>query len=185
MSTRHERIDGRLKDFILAQPVFFVATTPSAPDGHLNLSPKGLTGSFVVLDPRRVAYLDYTGSGAEGIAHLRDDGRIVIMFCAFAGPPNIVRLHGRGRVHFPGDPGFAQLFPLFADPRPAAPRAVVDVTVTRVSDSCGYAVPLMAYQGDRDLLPRYFERKSPEEIARYRAKKNTASIDGLPAVPPR
>ena len=183
MAKRYEQIDGRLKDFILAQPVFFVGTAPSAPDGHLNISPKGLAGSFIVLDPLRVAYLDYTGSGAEGLAHLRDDGRIVIMFCAFAGPPTIVRLHGRGRVHFPGEPDFDRLFPLFTDPRPAAPRIVVEVEVTRVSDSCGYGVPLMSYEGERDLLIRYFEPKSADEVAAYWAKKNATSIDGLPAVP--
>ncbi len=183
MAKRHEQIDRRLADFILAQPVFFVGTAPSGSDGHLNISPKGLTGSFLVLDPLRVAYLDYSGSGAESIAHLRDDGRIVIMFCAFTGPPNIVRLHGRGQVHFPADPVYARLFPLFADPRPAAPRAVVEVEVTRVSDSCGYGVPLLSYDGDRDLLSRYFERKSPEEITEYWARKNATSIDGLPAVP--
>jgi hypothetical protein len=182
MGKRYDRIDGRLREFILAQPVFFVGTAPSAPDGHLNVSPKGLAGSFAVLDPLRVAYLDYGGSGAETIAHLRDDGRIVIMFCAFAGPPNIVRLHGRGRVHFPDDPRYTELYPLFADPKPG-PRTVIEVEVTRVADSCGYSVPLMAYESDRDLLPRFWARKSPEEVAEYQARKNATSIDGLPAVP--
>jgi hypothetical protein len=183
MGKQYERIDERLREFILAQPLFFVGTAPSAPDGHLNISPKGLAGSFLVLDPLRVAYLDYSGSGAETIAHLRDEGRIVIMFCAFAGPPDIVRLHGRGRVHFAGEPRFAELFALFPAPLPAAPRTVIEVEVDRVSDSCGFAVPLMDYQGDRDLLPRYFERKAAEEILDYWARKNAVSIDGLPAVP--
>jgi hypothetical protein len=182
MGKRYEQIDGRLRGFILAQPLFFVGTAPSRPDGHLNISPKGLAGSFVILDPLRVAYLDYGGSGAETIAHLLDDGRIVIMFCAFTGPPNIVRLHGRGRVHFPSDPRFAELYPLFETPLPGA-RTVIEVEVSRVADSCGYAVPLMSYQGDRDLLPRFWERKSPAEVVEYRAKKNATSVDGLPAVP--
>ena len=182
MGKLHERIDGRLREFILAQPVFFVGTAPGTPDGHLNISPKGLAGSFAVLDPLRVAYLDYGGSGAETIAHLRDDGRIVLMFCAFSGPPNIVRLHGRGRVHFDGDARYAELLPLFGEPLPG-PRSVIEVAVTRVADSCGYSVPLMSYEGDRDLLPRFWERKSPQDVLDYRATKNATSIDGLPAVP--
>src|SRR5207247_8716609 len=160
-----------LCEFILAQPVFFVGTAPGRPDGHLNISPKGLAGSFVVLDPLRVAYLDYGGSGAETIAHLRDDGRIVIMFCAFEGPPNIVRLRGRGRVHLEHEPRFAQLYCLFPDPKPG-PRTVIEVEVDRVSNSCGYAVPLMRYQGDRDLLPRFWIRKSRRQIRNYRAERN-------------
>jgi pyridoxamine 5'-phosphate oxidase-like protein len=182
MGKRYEQIDERLRDFILAQPVFFVGTAPSAPDGHLNVSPKGLSGSFAVLGPHRVAFLDYGGSGAETIAHLRDDGRIVLMFCAFAGPPNIVRLHGYGVAHLEPDAGFAELVRHFPDRHPGA-RAVVDVAVDRISDSCGYGVPLMAYQGDRDLLPRFWERKSAEQVAQYRVTKNATSIDGLPAIP--
>ncbi len=182
MGKRYERIDGRLREFILAQPVFFVGTAPGGAGGHLNISPKGLSGSFVVLDPLRVAFLDYGGSGAETIAHLRDDGRIVIMFCSFAGPPNIVRLHGHGRVHLQGDPRFAELLPIFAAARPGT-RSIIEVEVSRVADSCGYGVPLMSYEGDRDLLTRYWERKSPEEIAEYRATRNATSIDGRPAIP--
>jgi hypothetical protein len=182
MGKRYEQIDGRLREFILSQPVFFVGTAPSAPDGHLNVSPKGLTGSFAVLGPHRVAFLDYGGSGAETIAHLRDDGRIVLMFCAFEGPPNIVRLHGHGVVHLDEAPGFAALAGEFPDRHPGS-RAIVEVTVDRISDSCGYGVPLMAYQGDRDLLPRFWERKSAEQVAEYRGLKNATSIDGLPAIP--
>ena len=182
MGKVHERIDGRLREFILAQPVFFVGTAPASPEGHLNISPKGLLGSFAVLDELRVAYLDYGGSGAETVAHLRDDGRIVLMFCAFAGPPNIVRLHGLGTVHFPDDPGFAGLLPAFGEPA-TIPRTIIEVAVSRVSDSCGYSVPLMSYEDDRDLLPRYWERKTPAEVLAYRVQKNATSIDGLPAIP--
>jgi hypothetical protein len=182
MGKQYEQIDGRLRELILAQPVFFVGTVPAAPDGHLNISPKGLLGSFVVLDEHRVAYLDYGGSGAETIAHLRDDGRIVLMFCAFAGPPNIVRLHGRGTVHFDDSLRFAELLPLFGEPA-TLPRTIIEVAVTRVADSCGYSVPLMGYEGDRDLLPRYWERKTPQDVVRYRVEKNATSIDGLPAIP--
>jgi hypothetical protein len=184
MSKLHEAIDEGLRDFILAQPVFFVGSAPSDVDGNVNISPKGMGGNLAVLDTHRVAYRDYGGSGAETIAHLRDNGRIVLMFCAFSGPPNIVRLHGRGRVHLPGSPEFAALSRAFeADPQPGL-RTIIEVEVSRVSDSCGFAVPLMTFEGDRDLLSRYWARKSPEEIREYWAKKNATSIDGLPAIDP-
>jgi hypothetical protein len=182
MSKVHEAIDDRLREFILAQPMFFVGTAPSDVDGHVNVSPKGMAGCFAVLGPHRVAYLDFGGSGAETIAHLRDNGRIVLMFCAFQGPPNIVRLHGRGTVHRPGEPRYGELEPRF----PAAPgpgrRTVIEVEVTRVSDSCGFAVPLMRHEADRDLLTQFWSRKSPAETRDYWIKKNSASIDGLPAL---
>lgn len=183
MGQVYEAVEGRLRDFLLAQHVFFVGTAPSGVDGHVNVSPKGLTGCFAVPGGRRVAYLDYTGSGAETIAHLRDNGRIVLMFCAFEGPPKIVRLHGRGSVVLPDAPGFAELLAAFPTaPRRHGLRSIVDVTVTRISDSCGYAVPLMEYQGDRDVLARSYARKSPEELATYRATRNSVSLDGLPAL---
>ncbi len=141
MSAVHPAIDDRLAAFMLAQPVFFVGTAPAGGEGHVNVSPKGLAGSFAVLGPHEVAYLDLTGSGAETIAHLRDDGRICLMFCAFEGPPNIVRLHGRGEVVLPDAPAFAALADRFAD-HPGR-RAVIRVDVDRVSDSCGYAVPCL------------------------------------------
>lgn len=182
MGQMYEAIDGRLREFLLAQRVFFVGTAPSGVDGHVNVSPKGLLGCLAVLDERRVAYLDFTGSGAETIAHLRENGRIVLMFCAFEGPPKIVRLHGRGTVVRPDDPGFTEMLAAF----PAAPdrhglRSIIDVAVTRISDSCGYAVPLMEYQDDRDLLARSQARRSAEELAAYRASRNAMSLDGLPA----
>ena len=176
----HESIDDRLRHFILDQPVFFVATAPSGAEGHVNLSPKGMNGTFAVLGPHRVAYLDYHGSGAETIAHLRDNGRITLMFCAFQGPPNIVRLHGTGRAVAVTDPEFAALLPTFGAPDTHGASSIIDVDVHRVSDSCGYAVPLMAYEGDRDLLIRAHARRDDEALARYRREKNAASIDGLP-----
>lgn len=178
MGQVHERIDGRLRAFVEAQPMFFVATAPSGPDGHVNLSPKGIAGSFVVLDEHTVAYLDLTASGAETIAHLRDNGRITLMFCAFEGPPNIVRLYGRGRFVTLYDDGFAELAALFPETRGA--RAVIVVEVDRVSDSCGYGVPRMALEGERDLLPQHMERKGVDGQAEYRRLKNRVSIDGLP-----
>jgi hypothetical protein len=174
-------IDDRMREFIAAQRMFFVATAPSGSDGHVNVSPKGGTGSLAVLDERRVAYLDYTGSGAETIAHLRDNGRITVMFCAFDGPPSIVRLYGRGVPLLPGQDGFAALLTAFPAPQRGL-RAIIDVRITRVSDSCGFQVPLMAYTGDRDLLVRWAGRKNDEELARYRATHNARSVDGLPAL---
>jgi hypothetical protein len=182
MAKVYESIEGRLREFLLAQPVFFVATAPSAPDGLVNLSPKGGHGSFAVLDGLRVAYLDYTGSGVETIAHLRENGRIVLMFCAFAGPPKIVRLHGRGRPVLPGADGFDDLLAAFDRAPEPGLRSVIAVDVRRVSDSCGYAVPLMDYLGDRDLLAQSNGRKSAEEVAEYQATRNATSLDGLPGL---
>jgi hypothetical protein len=184
MAKLYESIDARLRDFVLAQRMFFVATAPSGDGGHVNVSPKGMSGTFAVLGEHRVAYLDYHGSGAETIAHLRQNGRITLMFCAFDGPPKIVRLHGRGAAVEVTDPACAPLLAPFAEP-PHVPdlhglRAVITVDVDRVSDSCGYAVPLMSYEGDRDLLVRAHSRRSAEDLADYRATRNAASIDGLP-----
>jgi hypothetical protein len=170
-----------LRAFIEAQPMFFVATAPSDAGGHVNVSPKGMGGTFAVLGELRVAYLDYHGSGAETIAHLNENGRITLMFCAFDGPPNIVRLHGRGRavpVTSPEYPDLLRVFP--SPPDTHGVRSVIDVEVQRVSDSCGYAVPLMSYEGDRDLLIRSHGRRTDEDLAEYRRVKNGVSIDGKP-----
>lgn len=179
MSKVHEKIDGRLREFIERQHVFFVATAPLAADGHVNLSPRGIPGTAVVADGRTFAWLDGSGSGSETIAHLRENGRITVMFCAFEGPPNIVRLHGTGRVVSVYDEEYAAWAPRFAD-LPGA-RAVVVVDVERVSDSCGYGVPLMDFAGDRDLLQQYFGRRGESGSADYRRRKNRTSLDGLPA----
>ena len=178
----HDAIDGRLRSFIEAQHVFFVATAPLAADGHVNVSPKGLD-TFRVLGEHEVVYLDLTGSGSETVAHLRENGRVTIMFCAFEGPPNIVRLHGTGRYVSLDDDGFDSYRRLFPD-HPGA-RGVVVVDVHRVSDSCGYAVPLMSHDGDRDLLTRWADNRGDDGLVAYRATKNAASIDGLPALDPR
>ena len=180
MGRVHEQIGEREAAFLGRQHVFFVATAPSGEDGHVNLSPKGIDGSFAVLDPTTVAYLDLTGSGAETIAHLRDNGRIVLMFCAFEGAPRIVRLHGRGEAVLPGDPRFASLRARFPE-RPGI-RSVIVVTVERVSDSCGFGVPVYQYRHERDELVDWAERKGPAGLVRYREEKNATSIDGLPAL---
>jgi len=181
MGEVHERLDARLVAWLEAQPVFFVATAPVDSSGLVNCSPKGLAGTFRVVDERRVAYLDLTGSGIETVAHLRENGRIVLMFCAFDGPPRIVRLHGAGRVITTEDVEFDQLLPGFS-PHPGV-RSIIVVDISRIADSCGYAVPLMTYQGDRDLLDRSAAKKGPVKLVEYRAARNALSLDGLPGLP--
>jgi hypothetical protein len=161
------------------QPVFFVAPAPLAPDGHVNVSPKGLD-TLAVLDPLTVAWLDLTGSGVETIAHLRDNGRITVMFCAFEGPPRILRLHGHARVLDLDDERAAPLLARFPD-YPGR-RAVITVAVERISTSCGYGVPLLEYRAERSTLVEWAQRKGPDGIADYHVAKNSYSIDGLPGV---
>src|SRR4051812_32398641 len=175
MGKVYERLDDRLAAFIGRQHVFFVGTAPTEPDGHLNVSPKGLD-TFRILGPNSVAYLDLTGSGIETVAHLRQNGRVTIMFCAFEGRPLVVRLHGRGLVVEPGDSEWDTLISHF--PEYPGVRSVVVVDVERVADSCGYAVPLYEYKGERSQLIAYAERKGPEGMEQYKAEKNRASIDG-------
>jgi hypothetical protein len=177
----YDQLDERLQGWIAAQLLFFVATTPSGPGGHVNLSPKGHADTFALLDEQTVAYLDLTGSGAETIAHLRDNGRITLMFCAFSDPPRILRLHGHGRVVLPGDDRWEDLAARFPVRRGA--RAVVVVEVERIADCCGYAVPLYDYVGGRDLLDQWTARKDDAALAAYRVQHNSISIDGLPALP--
>lgn len=178
MGKLHPAIDDKLRAFIEAQPVFFVATAPLSGDGHINLSPRGLRGTFRVLDDHTFAWLDVTGSGSETVAHLRENGRITVMFCAFEGPPTIVRLHGTGRVVPLGDPEYASLAAHFDDL--SAARAVIVVSAERISDSCGYGVPHLAYVEDRDVLPLWLTKKGESGSAEYRRQKNAVSIDGLP-----
>jgi len=180
-------IDERMAAWIARQRLFFVATAPRD-GGRVNLSPKGPIETLRVLGPHRVAYLDRIGSGAETAAHLRDDGRITIMLCAFEGPPRIVRLHGRGAFTPAGDPSFEQrLAQTGLDPLglPEVNRAIVEVDVERVSDSCGYGVPLMAYEGEREQTTRWartkLRKEGPDALRRYVEERNATSIDGLPA----
>jgi hypothetical protein len=179
----YAEIEPSLRDFILRQQVFFVATAPSGEVGHVNCSPKGLD-SFRILGGTRVAYLDFTGSGAETIAHARQNGRIVIMFCAFEGPPKIVRLHGQAHVVEPDAAAFPELFAVFGRASRLGVRAILSVDVTRISDSCGFGVPLYQHEGPRDQLPKWAERKGADGVAAYVREKNATSIDGLPAVTP-
>lgn len=182
MGKVYEAIEGPIAAFIAAQKMWFVATAPDAPDGHVNLSPKGFDG-FRILGPHEVAYLDFVGSGAETLAHLRQNGRIVLCFCAFDGPPKIVRLHGRGVAIQPGEPGFDALRAQFPEvPVEAALRSIIRVEVTRIADSCGYGIPLYEYQGERSQLAAWAERKGEDALAEYQRDHNAVSLDGLPAL---
>ncbi len=172
-------ITTELAAWIAAQPLFFVASAPLSGDGHVNLSPRGLD-SLRVLGPLEVALYDLTGSGNETAAHLAENGRITLMFCAFEGAPRILRLYGRGEVVRPADPGWQRLQPHFADALPQA-RQIIRVKVTRVQTSCGYGVPLMSLQGQRDELLSWSEKKGEEGLQLYQRRNNHHSIDGLPA----
>jgi hypothetical protein len=182
-------IDDRLAEWIAAQTLFFVASAPLAAEGHVNVSPKGPIGTLRVLDERTIAYLDVVGSGAETIAHLRENGRVVIMLCAFSGPPRIVRLHGRGEVILAEDERFDALAQRCAFEEPgvaAARRSIILTHVTRVADSCGYGVPLMSFEGLRPHADAWAEKKvrvgGTEALRDYQREKNGTSLDGLAAV---
>ncbi len=179
MGQLSDTIDHSLEGFIRAQQMFFVGTAPLNATGHINLSPKGLD-TLRVLDPRTLAYLDYVGSGAETIAHLRENGRIVVMLCAFQGAPRIVRFHGRGSVIEPQDQAFNQLRELF--PAEPAARAIVRVSIERIADSCGYGVPVYAFEGHRSQLQDWAARKGDRGLHEYQEQKNRVSINGLPAL---
>jgi hypothetical protein len=179
MAKLFESITAELSAWIGAQHLFFVATAPLAEDGLVNCSPKGLN-TFAVLGPTTVAYLDLTGSGVETVAHLRENGRIVVMFCALEGAPRIVRLHGTGIAVEPHAPEFQDLRVHFPD-LPGI-RSIIKVDVARISDSCGFGVPLYVYMGERDALLRSAEKKGAEGVRDYQAKNNATSIDGLPGL---
>ena len=189
MGKVYDGIDERLRHWIAAQPMFFVGTAPLDGDGHVNVSPKAPVQSLQVLDEHTVAYLDLVGSGAETIAHVRENGRIVIMLCAFSGPPRIVRLHGRGELITPGDERFSELLERLPFVQPAAPesrRAIILVSVVRVADSCGYGVPLMRVEGSRPHMDAWAAKRlrtrGADALLEYQREKNSTSIDGLAAL---
>jgi hypothetical protein len=182
MGKSYDTITPELSHWIERQHIFFVATAPLADDGLINCSPKGMD-TFRILGPREVAYLDLTGSGIETVAHSRENGRIVFMFCSFEGPPQIVRLHGTGEVYFPGSPQYESLSSSF--PAYIGSRAIVHARLTQISDSCGYGVPRYRYQSDRDTLIRWAESKGQDGLTDYRQAKNARSLDGLPGLPVR
>jgi predicted pyridoxine 5'-phosphate oxidase superfamily flavin-nucleotide-binding protein len=189
MGRIYERIDDHQRAWIARQALFFVGTAPLDGDGHVNVSPKGPIGSLRVLDDHTVAYLDLVGSGAETIAHIRENGRVVVMLCAFDGPPRILRLHGRGEVVPAGTPRFDALLAQAGFEQPEvleSQRAVIVVHVTRIADSCGYGVPLMDYAGERPHQAKSSAKRirvhGPDAYVDYQREKNSLSIDGLPAV---
>lgn len=177
MAKLHEQITDHLAEFIRAQPMFFVASAPLSAQGHVNVSPKGLD-CFRILSPMQVAYQDGTGSGNETSAHLIENGRITVMFCAFSGPPNILRLYGQGRTVLPSSAEWPALAAHF--PRHPSTRQIIVVDVERVQTSCGFGVPLMDFVGQRDTMERWADAKGPEGITAYRHEKNEVSLDGLP-----
>jgi len=182
----YDTLDDSLRRWLGQQPMFFVATAPDDPEGHVNLSPKGGAGLFQVLGPTTVAYLDLVGSGVETVAHLRENGRIALMFNAFSGPPKIVRLHGKGRVAAEGSPEFEALLPQFpvTDQTRSAARGIVVVEVRRISDSCGFGVPRMELVAERDQFARWSAQQRAKHGERWKQRymlaTNTTSIDGLP-----
>jgi hypothetical protein len=175
----YAKITPKLSEFISRQHLFFVASAPLAADGHVNLSPKGLD-SFCILSPLRVAYLDWVGSGNETSAHLHENGRITFMFCAFAGPPNILRLYGRGHTVLPGHAEWAELSQKFPLRDFTGVRQIIMADITRVQTSCGFGVPRYEYQGERDQLPRWVDTQGGREgIEAYIQENNRTSMDGL------
>ena len=191
MGRTYDAIDERWTEWIGKQAMFFVATAPLAGDGHVNVSPKGPIGSLRVLDPHTVAYLDVFGSGTETIGHLRENGRIVVMLCAFEGPPRILRLHGRGEVLRPGDEAFDAVLAQagFDDlGLPESRRAIIRVAVQRIADSCGYGVPLMSQEGAREHYPKSVAKAlrtdGAEGYERTRTERSGRTLDGLPALEP-
>ena len=180
MGKVYETIGPEIREWMSGQRMFFVATAPRSDGGMINLSPKG-HDTLRVLDDRTIAFLDYGGSGVETIAHLRENGRIVIMMCAFEGPPKIFRFHGSGDVVTPRDPEFPELAGSF-DRSELGIRAIVRVSVSRISDSCGYGVPLYEYQSQRRTSPNYIRSRGAERIRAYQEENNLESLDGLPGI---
>jgi hypothetical protein len=178
MGKVHDEITSELKEFILAQSLFFTGTAPLSATGHVNVSPKGLN-TFRVLSPRTVAYLDLTGSGNETAAHLIENGRIVFMFCSFAAKPQILRLHGKGRVILPDAEEWQSLWSHF--PTLAGARQIIFADIHRVQTSCGFGVPLLHHGSERDALIKWARNKGDPGLEEYRRTKNATSIDGLPA----
>lgn len=175
MAKFYNAISPELRTFIENQKIFF--TGSAATDGRVNVSPKGMD-SLRILGPNRVAWLNLTGSGNETAAHLRDVNRLTIMFCAFEGKPLILRLYGSAKTVHTTDEGWEELYAHF--PKSRGARQIFDVNVDSVQTSCGFAVPLMDYKEDRDILETWVDNKSDQDIQNYWAAKNVTSIDGKP-----
>ena len=179
MGRTHDAIPDHLTTWMEEQPIFFVASAPLSAEGHVNVSPKG-GDSFRVIDANTVAYLDLTGSGAETIAHTRENGRLTVMFCSFGDKPNIVRIFGQGEAVLPDHPDFPALAERF--PEHAGTRSIIRLRSTEITTTCGYAVPMMELVGHRSTLDDWVDRKTPQELDEYRVQKNSISLDGLPAL---
>lgn len=179
MGKEYTEISERLQEWIKQQHVFFVATAPLSADGLINCSPKGLD-SLRILSPRTLSYVDVGGSGIETVAHLKENGRIVIMLCAFDGPPKIFRFYGTGSVVESHDDRFADLLAGF--PGQPSARNIIEVSIERIIDSCGYGVPFYEFKKQRDSFDNYYGNKTDEDVAEYRKKRNATSLDGLPGL---
>ena len=179
MGKLYEELNNDLIGFIGAQKLFFVGTAPLSGEGHVNVSPKGMD-SFVVIDNKTVAYLDVTGSGVETISHIKENGRLVFMFCAFEGNPLILRLHGKASVVETRDKAFADLRTHFAE-LPGV-RSIIKLEITRIADSCGWNVPLYQHEGSRDYYQNYAEKLGPEGMRKGQLASNMLSIDELPGL---
>lgn len=190
MGTVFPDLDDDLREWIGGQPMFFVGTAPSGDGGHVNLSPKGGPGTLQVLGPKELAYVDLFGSGIETVAHLKQNGRIVVMFCAFAGPPKVLRVHGRGEVVEMADPRFEELFARFslADEMLPTVRSIIRIDIERVADSCGYVVPEMTVKSERKALYRtakaWIRQRGDDAIQQYCDVNNGESIDGIAGLTP-
>lgn len=179
MAKWYDDITDELQQFIARQHMFFVASAPLSADGHVNVSPKGMD-SFRVLNAHRVAYVDLTGSGNETSAHLLENGRLTFMFCAFEGPPRILRLYGTGYAIRPGHPDWESMAAHFT--LHSGTRQIIVADIEKVQTSCGFAVPLYDYQSQRDTLVKWSDTKGEDGIRQYWQQKNTRSIDGLPTL---
>lgn len=179
MATEYTELDDKLTQWILDQKMYFVATAPLDGSQRINCSPKGLD-TFRVLDTKRVAYLDLTGSGVETIAHIRENGRIVLMWCAFEGPPRILRIYGRAHFHLPGSMEFDELIGAFE--RKLGERSIIEIEVETVRTSCGFGVPIYQYEGERDALPKWAEKKGEQGVEDYQQLNNLTNIDDLPGL---
>lgn len=179
MGKEYQEIDASIRRWLERQQLFFVSTAPDAGNGLINCSPKGMD-ALRVLDAHTLVYGDIGGSGIETVAHLRENGRIVIMLCAFDGPPKIFRFYGTGTVLEPSDPGFAELAAHF-EHLPTI-RNLIRIDVSRIRDSCGYGVPRYRYEGERDSLANWVANKTDAELLQYRRDTNLESLDGLPGL---
>ena len=179
MGKEYPEIDQAVREWIAKQKMFFVATAPLSGESLVNVSPKGMD-TFRVLGPKTIAYLDLTGSGVETIAHLRENGRITVMMCAFEGSPKIFRFYGTGRVFEKGSEDYDELIAQFDEPVGA--RSIIQVDIDLIRDSCGYAIPLYDYAGERDVLSKWAESKGEEGVKTYQQENNLESLDGLPGM---